>query len=93
VSRSSLLDRWLSRIGRDSAIDLVERGREIVPELLEVYTPNDFELRLLDGSWLPALDGEVMVELTAELLPLSVSSRGLRRLARRGPRGPFTKPA
>jgi hypothetical protein len=73
VSRSSLLDRWLSRLGRDSAIDLVERGREIVPELLEVYTPTDFELRLLDGSWLRALDGEVMVELTAELLPLGLA--------------------
>jgi hypothetical protein len=85
-----MLDRWLARLGGTTEIDLALDGQTLVPELLRVYTPNDFELRLLDGSWLRAKDGHVALELTAELVPLhdvakttGVIQRGLDTMARR----------
>jgi hypothetical protein len=90
----------LARIGGESEVDLAQHGREIVPELLRVHTPDDFELQLLDGSWLRAQDGHVAVELTGQLVPLDgdssstgVVQRRLDTLARRAEHHKLELPA
>jgi GNAT superfamily N-acetyltransferase len=71
VSAPTILDRWFSRIGSAEPIDLAEEGQAVVPELLAAYTPPGFELHVLDGSVLWVVEGGVVADLSAELVPES----------------------